>query len=208
MRGKLIVFEGPDGVGKTTLVDKACKFLHDNNIAHRVFSFPGKKEGTLGAHIYHLHHNWNSMGIASIDPASLQTLHIAAHIDVIEKQIKPCLQSGCNVVLDRYWWSTLVYGLVSGVKRQSVEAMVNLELIHWEKHLPDALFLVRNVSPIREDVVDEKWHDLMQGYNCLANDETAKYPVHSIDTNSSINDSFQQIREVLQGLTRNLEGTI
>ena len=84
MQSKLIVFEGPDGVGKTTLVDKTCKYLRDTNIAHEIFSFPGRKKGTLGGHIYHLHHNWNNMGIASINPASLQTLHIAAHMDIIE----------------------------------------------------------------------------------------------------------------------------
>jgi len=202
MKGKLIVFEGPDGVGKTTLVDKTCQYLNNNNIAYKIFSFPGKTEGTLGAHVYYLHHNWNNMGISSIDPASLQTLHIAAHIDAIENRIIPCLQSGCNVILDRFWWSTWVYGLVSGVKEKSVKAMVNLELIHWGKYLPDALFLIRNTSPIREDVVDKSWHNLMLGYDCLANDESIKYPVHSIDTNCSVDDTFQQIREVIQELSQ------
>ena len=202
VQSKLIVFEGPDGVGKTTLVDKTCGYMDDNNIAYKRFSFPGKTEGTLGAHVYYLHHNWNDIGITSIDPASLQTLHIAAHIDAIENQIIPCLQSECNVILDRFWWSTWVYGLVSGISEQSIKAMVNLELIHWREYLPNALFLIRNTFPLRDDVVDKSWYDLMLNYDRLAKEENDKYPIHSIDTNCSINDTFQQISEVIQELSQ------
>lgn len=197
LQGKLVIFEGPDGVGKTTLVDKTCQFMDASKIPYKIFSFPGKTQGTLGAHIYHLHHNWDKMGISSMDPASLQTLHIAAHIDAIENQIIPCLKDGYNILLDRFWWSTWVYGLVSGVKEESVRAMVALELVHWGKYLPHALFLIRNTSPLRDDVVDESWNSLMSGYDSLAQGENCKYPIHSINTDCPIDDTFQQIKEVV-----------
>jgi thymidylate kinase len=201
-QSKLIVFEGPDGVGKTTLLKRTCEYMDDANIKYQTFSFPGKIDGTLGSHIYYLHHNWKSIGINSLHPASLQTLHIAAHIDAIESHIIPSLQSGYNVLLDRYWWSTWVYGLVSGVKEDSVKAMVKLEMIHWSNYLPDALFYIRNSSPIRDDVVDENWYELLSCYDRLAYEQKDIHPVYSINTNRSENDTFRAIHEIIRELNR------
>src|SRR4026209_562008 len=111
--GRLFVFEGYDNSGKTTLAKALHKFLKRRDPLTKYFAFPGNVSGTLGRHIHRLHHNAKRAGIAKIHPVSLQILHIAAHVDMIETLILPALKRGESVVLDRYWWSTLAYGIAS-----------------------------------------------------------------------------------------------
>ncbi len=117
MVGKLLIFEGPDGVGKTTIVQELKAKLSVENF--KFLSFPGREEGTLGNAIYRMHHSPQEFGIKVMSELARQTLHIAAHIDVIETRIKPWIAEGKNVVLDRFWWSTLVYGSVGGGEQQA-----------------------------------------------------------------------------------------
>ena len=113
-RGHLIVFEGPDGVGKTTLARLLTRELEHRGCHCLYKSFPGQEEGSLGRLVYDIHHHPHKFGIEQMSPTSLQMLHIAAHVDAIERDIKPSLQRGHHIILDRYWWSTLAYGIVGG----------------------------------------------------------------------------------------------
>src|SRR5687767_12007738 len=113
--GRLFVLEGPDGAGKTILAKALVEQLNSRGTLYEYAAFPGIQEGTLGNMVYDLHHEPERYGITSIHPLSLQTLHIAAHIDAIEQRILPALRSGQSMVLDRFWWSTWVYGLAAGV---------------------------------------------------------------------------------------------
>src|SRR6266487_3071410 len=125
-KGRLYIFEGPDGVGKTSLSRAFSELLNANGLECDYFSFPGQEPGTLGKHVYDLHHHPVKCGIESIEPASLQLLHIAAHIDAIESRIIPALKKGRYVVLDRFWWSTWVYGLLNAVDKRYLQAMIEL----------------------------------------------------------------------------------
>ncbi len=46
--GKLFIFEGPDGIGKSTLVQDTGDFLRTSNIPFISLSSPGKTQGTIG----------------------------------------------------------------------------------------------------------------------------------------------------------------
>lgn len=142
-QGKLYVFEGPDGVGKTTMAHKLE--IHFPKAAY--IAFPGIQPGTLGKHVYDLHHGL--FGGVSIPPISLQMLHVAAHIDAIENRIKPMLASGGIVVLDRYYWSTYIYGLYNGVDEKFLTNLIALEQSAWGDIKPDTIFLMLRSEPIR-----------------------------------------------------------
>src|SRR5690242_21910735 len=65
--GALFVFEGPDGTGKSTLVSSVKRAL-TQDLRHPVtaLAFPGREPGTLGHHVYALHHDPHQLGVRSI----------------------------------------------------------------------------------------------------------------------------------------------
>ena len=130
--GRLIVFEGPDGVGKSTLSLALANRLKAVGLMCRHLSFPGKEPGTVGRLVYDVHHDPAEYGIEKITAASLQALHIAAHLDAIEQRILPDLSEGHWVILDRFWWSTWVYGRVAGMERTTLDALIQVGRLHWK----------------------------------------------------------------------------
>jgi dTMP kinase len=174
--GKLYVFEGPDGVGKSTLADWFAEHLRESGSRCILLSFPGKEKGTLGKHVYELHHDLARFEIHTLAPASLQLLHVAAHIDAIENRIKPLLGEGTTVVLDRFWWSTFVYGLVGGASRAVLDRMVALERAVWDPVQPDELFLITRSEPLRTEP-PELWTRWREEYLRLSDVEQRNHPV-------------------------------
>lgn len=174
--GKLYVFEGPDGVGKSTLADWFAAHLRESGIQCILLSFPGKEKGTLGKHVYELHHDLARFEFDTLAPASLQLLHVAAHIDAIENRIKPLLGEGTTVVLDRFWWSTFVYGLVGGASRAVLDRMVALERAVWDPVQPDELFLITRSEPLRAEP-PELWPRWREEYLRLSDVEQRNHPV-------------------------------
>lgn len=193
--GKLYVFEGPDGVGKSTLAEWFASHLRESGVRCILLSFPGKEASTLGQHVYELHHDQTRFGIKTVAAASLQLLHVAAHIDAIENRIKPLLTEGETVVLDRFWWSTFVYGVVGGVSRSVLDRMIALERAVWDPVEPDRLFLVTRGEPLRPEPAElwPKWRD---EYLRLSSEEKENYPVLVVP-NESLSEAKNQIIESL-----------
>lgn len=197
-QGKLIVFEGPDGVGKTTLSKEIAKYLKQSGNDCELLSFPGRKPGTVGKLIYDLHHEPSKFGVEGMTTASQQMLHIAAHLDAIERQIVPALIAGRYVILDRYWWSTWVYGVVSGINRRLLQSMIEPERMQWQDIKPSPILFIRRDTPIDRDVNLEHWQRLTQEYNLLAAEEQKNYPVVTIDNTNSLDITIDKIKEVLE----------
>ena len=108
--------------------------------------------GTIGRLVYDIHHDPVQYGVEKITAASLQALHIAAHLDAIERLILPDLSEGRWVILDRFWWSTWVYGRVARVERTTLDALIQAERLHWKGVQPDAFFLIdRYKNPFDND---------------------------------------------------------
>ena len=190
--GKLYVFEGPDGVGKSELAKAFSEHLRTVGIDGELFSFPGGKVGTLGAHIYAIHHEPTNFGIETLTATSLQILHIAAHVDAIESRIIPLLDKGKTVVLDRYWWSTWVYGTASGANSKSLEAMIAAELAMWSRVRPQAAFLIHRATPLRAEPPNQ-WKQWTRLYDEIAREERRKYPVHIINNQGELADSLAAV---------------
>ena len=127
-RGRLYIFEGIDHVGKSSIVATLKETLMSKGILCSTYSFPGKEPETLGGLVYDFHHNMSKYISNTIDPISLQLLHIAAHIDIINKQILPDLSEGRVVLLDRSWWSTYAYGIASGIDKNIIKKGISPEI--------------------------------------------------------------------------------
>lgn len=197
MKGKLIVFEGCDGVGKSTLsAEIVARFQETGkNVLH--LPFPGKTPGTLGALVYDLHHNRGPIEKSVIAAEALQCLHISAHLDVLERLIKPALEKGSIVILDRFWWSTQVYGAVSGANRSVLKRLIKAEMVAWGDVRPSHLFLIDRRMPLRDEPLDQ-WAALKQEYYLLAAGEAKKYPVHVLANEASPNEAADTIWSLLQ----------
>lgn len=113
-RGLLIVLEGIDGTGKTTLSTALARALEA-----RGYSVQQSAEPTDGPHGQEIRRR-----AARGDRPGLQEeleLFIADRRDHVERLIKPALASGCVVVLDRYYYSTMAYQGARGADAANIE---------------------------------------------------------------------------------------
>ena len=144
----------------------------------------------MGRLVYEVHHRPTSYGLNAIADISLQALHIAAHLDEIERRILPALQQGRWVVLDRFWWSTWVYGRAASVESSTLDALIQAERLHWGDVKPDALFLIDRSN----DKVDRDARaPLREGYQVLSDRESGQYPIHRIQNDGTVEDSLGQM---------------
>ena len=199
VHGCLVVFEGPDGAGKTALTNAVVEELIRQGEPCEYFSFPGREAGTLGHLVYEVHHEPENFSIDYIEPASLQVLHVAAHLDAIARRILPTLKAGRSVILDRFWWSTVVYGIVGGVDRSILDAMIDLELRVWGAVEPDVAFLVTRHKPLRKEGSDEQWQHLRDAYGELAREQARRYPVETVVNEGTLDEALDQVMRVLEG---------
>ena len=194
-QGRLIVFEGPDGAGKSTLSRELTDRLNSFGLDCESFAFPGMEDGTLGRLIYEVHHRPASYGIDKIASIGLQALHIAAHLDTIERRILPALRRGRWVVLDRFWWSTWVYGNAAQAEIPTLSALIQSERIHWRGVEPDVLFLINRTDHKVSDGTDAR---LDEGYDELVNDKETRFPVRRIQNDGSLQDAMDELLTVVR----------
>ena len=104
MSGLFIVFEGGDGVGKTTQVERLCTWLADRSIDVVVTRQPG---GTpLGSELRRLVLDPASGDVAARAEALIYAADKAQHIAEV---VSPALAAGSVVVCDRYVDSMIAY---------------------------------------------------------------------------------------------------
>lgn len=196
-QGSLYVFEGPDGTGKTTLSKGFSVYLNSIGKKCSYFSFPGNSCGTLGKHIYELHHKLSDVGITKINPTSLQLLHIASHIDAIESTILPELRAGSSIVLDRFWWSTIVYGRVYGANSGSLNKLIEIEKTHWAEFQPDCIFYLKRQNTLKPSATAH-WYELLEAYEKLVLQESKSSKIEFITNESSPQETLAQLIEVYE----------
>lgn len=181
--GRLFVWEGPDEVGKTTTLQLVRSSLEMAGYPVEHLSFPGTDPGTLGGLVYDLHHG-RRPELHRPTPFALQALHVAAHIDAVESRILPALRRGTCVLLDRYWWSTWIYGRQAGVSREALTLLLGSELHAWDKTQPTAIFLLsrRSADPA-----------IAAEYDVLASTQAGTTTIHHIENEATPEDAAQRI---------------
>lgn len=177
--GKLFVVEGPDGVGKTTIAAAAIRELNSKGFRFEYCSFPGKNSGTLGELVYRLHHGSRNCGVETISNNSLQILHVAAHVDNIEREILPMLRSGSNVILDRYWLSSYVYGIATRCDMRVISKAIGSEVLAWGKIKPEIIFNIQNKWI--ENSCNRTGRELSIQYDLLCRSKRIKCNVQTVE---------------------------
>ena len=189
IKRQVIIFEGPDDVGKSTLSENLQLAFNKMNIPCQSESFPGKTKNSIGELVYRIHHNAPKEGISEISDTALQALHIAAHIDFLERISN---KNKSLLLLDRCWWSTIVYGQLSKANSKVINSLINAELLLW-KNLNIIVVLVsgRNTSK------SLKTKKLSNEYRKLARTEKNKYPVICFKNVAPIEKSGKRLMKLL-----------
>lgn len=131
IQGKLIVLEGIDGSGKTTMINHLSQLFYANNIPVVTLRDPG---GTsVSEKIRRI------VKEDSIDKLTELLLFLASRNELVETMIKPYLFNGTNVLLDRFTISTYLYqGIFRGLQKE-----VNHfeKLFQFDKLIDDLIYL-------------------------------------------------------------------
>ncbi|HNX04721.1 MAG TPA: dTMP kinase, partial [Opitutales bacterium] len=118
-RGYLITFEGSEGSGKTTQVERIAERLEKHNFEVLVTREPG---GTaIGEEIRHI--LMHSESGAAMTPEAELLLFAASRAQLVREVIQPAIDSGKVVLCDRFLDSTTVY---QGVGRRIASGPVSM----------------------------------------------------------------------------------
>jgi dTMP kinase len=103
LRGQLVVFEGGEGAGKSTQLQRLSSRLTADGVNHAVHREPG---GTpVGDRIREilLHSD------LPLAPAAEASLFVASRAQLVHTVVKPALAAGQHILLDRFLLSTYAY---------------------------------------------------------------------------------------------------
>lgn len=201
MNGKLIVFEGNDGSGKSTQILRAERYLKQKGYKVLVTKEPGGTE--IGFRIRKL----------LLDPAYKMDALTEAFLlaadrnEHVKNVLMPALDEGYIILSDRYILSSIVYqGIVRGVGEEKI---AKLNSVFEEKIKPD-LYIVLTLHPRiatqriklaakndRLDIEDFDFH--MKVYNAFKIVSKTYQRCINIETEGSIDEIFDKIRQILDG---------
>ena len=182
--GRLITFEGLDGCGKTTQLEKAKDWLTEQGYEVLKTRQPGGTK--IGRQIRSIlldpEHE-------ELQPESELLLYLSDRIQHIQETIIPAKATGKIVLCDRFHDSTVAYqGYGRGLNLNSIESVV----AHCIKPYDPDLTILLNISPeivalrleLREEHAEKDRLDLeslnffkrtAQGFQALATAETERY---------------------------------
>lgn len=120
-RGCFISFEGIDGSGKTTLIERLSRLLSERNIEHIVAREPG---GTrLGGILRNI---LLDPEMRELSPWVEMLLYTASRAQQVTEVVRPALASGRWVLADRFIDATLAYqGYGQGIELEKIRALHN-----------------------------------------------------------------------------------
>ena len=128
MKGKLIVIEGIDGSGKSTCAKNLAEKLNSINIK-TIYTFE-PTHSHYGAKLR------DGMLSEDLDAEEELLLFVKDRKEHIEYMIKPALEEGYFIILDRYFYSSIAY---QGAKGIDINRIMNLHKDFIVK--PDIVFI-------------------------------------------------------------------
>lgn len=149
-KGLLLSFEGIDRAGKSTQVQKLAQVLRDElklKVAIRHFPMYERPIGKFIGEVLN-----SDIKMAKLTPESLQMVYVADQLSY-QDDLQDLLDNYDVVILDRYFMSTLVYGMGKGVLFDDIRS--------WQEGLiiPDATFVLNlpaeEVMARRGEIVDD-----------------------------------------------------
>ena len=156
-KGYFISFEGIDGSGKSTQIQKLAEFLEARDFDIVITREPGGSKG--GEEIRNLLLQGN------VDRWSAETeilLFTAARRDHLERVILPALEKGKIVICDRFTDSTRMYQGMRGANLRNLVDTLNEKVIKFDPDLTIVIDLDPEISLARaksRKIVEERFED-------------------------------------------------
>ena len=156
-KGYFISFEGIDGSGKSTQIQKLAEFLEARDFDIVITREPGGSKG--GEEIRNLLLQGN------VDRWSAETeilLFTAARRDHLERIILPALEEGKIVICDRFTDSTRMYQGMRGVNLRNLVDTLNEKVIKFDPDLTIVIDINPEISLKRAKsrrIVEERFED-------------------------------------------------
>ena len=129
LQGRLIVIEGPDGIGRSTQVSLLKPWLESNG--HAVLDTGMTRSALAGKGVKQA-----KQGL-TLGPISLTLFYATDFADRLENQMIPALRAGFIVLTDRYIYSLIARAIVRGSDPNWIKTVYGLAL------KPDAVFYLR-----------------------------------------------------------------
>jgi len=204
-KGKFITFEGGEGCGKSTLIDRLATRLRQKSRQVLIAREPG---GTnVGEQIRHILQY--SKQSAAMVPETELLLFCASRAQLVHEVIEPALNDSRVVICDRFFDSTTVYqGVGRKIAPQTVAAINNFAV---SASLPDLTLVIdldprvglerargRELFDRMENQSLEFYDRVRQGYLDLAGREADRVKV--IDGSRSIEIIEEQIWDLVKSV--------
>lgn len=201
MKGKFITFEGIEGCGKTTQIEKFAEYLRTQGNKVLLTREPGGTD--IGDQIREILLNPKN---TAMSPTTELMLYAAARAQHVEQVVKPAISSGQIVLSDRYADATTAYQ--GAARNLSMDILKNLHRIATGDLDPDLTFLLdlpaeaglkraieRNHLKGKEDRFENEkidFHEkVREGYLAIARSQPNRVIV--VDASGSVQETFDQI---------------
>lgn len=204
----LIVFEGPEGAGKTTQLRMTAEWLGKSGAQVITVREPG---GTpLGDEIRRLLLDPDS----DIVPRAEGLLFMASRAQLVEREVAPALASGATVLLDRFFLSTYAYQVAGrGLPHDRISAANTLATGGLRPDL--TVLLVLQVQEGLARATKRGPHDRMEKADGGFHERVARAfsefstsgwqqahpeagPITTVDARGGVDDVFVRVKSVLE----------
>lgn len=201
MKSLFITFEGIDGSGKTTQIEKLANWMKERNVPFVLTKEPGTPHIKECLAIREILLNPSN----SIVPEAELLMFLADRALHVKNLIAPSLESGKHVICDRFADSTRVYQCARGFSRDRVDRLIDFSTNGLE---PDITFIIdvpveiglkraKEKSQFKNGDRMEKlgvdfFEEVRQGFLSLANGLNNKRFI-VLDSTKSVNETFKDI---------------
>lgn len=210
--GKLIVLEGPDGVGRSTQIALLREWLEANGYAVFTTGLRRSELASVGIEEAKTGHTLGDLTMA--------LFYAADFADRLEREIIPALKAGFVVLTDRYIFSQIARSTVRGVDPHWIRSLLGFALA------PDAIFYLRcDVQHLIPRVLNARGFDYWEsgmdflGYpdyyisfikyqkrmQAAFNKLAKEYGFKTIDATRSIHDTFLALRDAVEQVVCDLK---
>lgn len=204
MKGLFITFEGPDGAGKTTIIEILKNYMLRTTVEYLFTREPGGI--SISEQIRDVILNTKN---TTMDKRTEALLYAASRRQHLAEKVIPALSSGRLVFCDRFIDSSLAYqGYARGL---GIEEIMNINKFAIEDYMPD-LTIYLDIEPEiglsriaeskdrevnRLDLEKLDFHKrVREGYKLLAAKENHR--IREVDASKSPEEVFQEVLAILR----------